>query len=111
MTLFIDLAILAALVCAVLYGFVLSQRVARLMRILEDLQPAIAAFSQAVDKSESSATGLRSAAIKLAEEVGQAKGAQSAPRRASVPARRAPDTEKSDMVRGFFDTLHARGNA
>lgn len=111
MSLVIDIAIIAALLAAVGYGFILSQRLTKLMRILRDLEPAITAFSMAVDKSESSATGLRAAAIRLAEEVGQAKGSAPASRPTqtrALPARRTAEPEKTDMVRSFFDTLHAR---
>lgn len=115
MSLIIDIAIIVALLAAVAYGCVLSHRLSRLMQILRDLEPAISAFSQAVDKSQSSATGLRAAAIQLAEEVGQAKGraapARPLPTRARPVAGTAADGDKSDMVRGFFNNLQARNGA
>lgn len=114
MSLIIDAIIILALAGAVGYGLVLSNRLARLMEILRDLEPAITAFSQAVDKSESSATGLRAAAIKLAEEVGEARGARAQPQpRRAVPriAPAAADADKSDLVRGFFTALQARDGA
>ena len=115
MSLFIDTVIILALAGSIGYGILLSNRLGRLMQILRDLEPAITAFSQAVDKSESQAHGLRAAAIRLAEEVGEARATGPAP--APAPRRPAPrmamppEAEKTDMVRGFFDALQTRSGA
>ena len=117
MSLLIDLAIVVSLMAAMSYSLVLSNRLNKLMKILRDLEPAISEFSQAVDKSQSSATGLRAAAIQLAEEVGQAKGrtqpaaAEPPSRTRALPSAPASESDKSDLVRGFFNTLQERSGS
>lgn len=118
MSLMIDGLIIIALVGAIFYGLSISRRLEKLMSILRDLEPAISAFSEAVDKSESSAAGLRSAAVRLADEVGQARTqtrtketARSRPTAANAfgrPGGARPSAEKKQMVRGFYEAMQAR---
>jgi len=120
MSFVIDLVILALLVGTLAYAWLVDRRVHKMMGALRELEPMIGTFSEAVDRSESTLTGLRAA-----RETAAAPGAREhvrqepkAPRpegafrtRRERPVRPADATKvtgKSELVRGFFDTVRQR---
>lgn len=124
MSLLIDLSILALLAGTLGYAFLVDRRVRNLVRVLRDLEPVVGEFSAAVDKSEDSVTQLRSMARNLEQAPRREPAVSSA---AASPehedgsvafrtSRQAPErpagvtavTGKSDLVRGFFDTVRNR---
>lgn len=105
----IDLLILALLAVALAWGAVLARRIARLQAALIDLAPALQAFSDAVDQSERSVGAMRAEADRMQAEAERLplQRAQAAP--ATRSSRAAND--RSALVRSFFETARARGNA
>ncbi len=55
----IDGFIIVLLAGAIGYGFMISTKVRRLMAVLEELEPMVEAFSNAVDKSETSVEAMK----------------------------------------------------
>lgn len=134
MALLIDATILLLLGGTLGYAFLVDRRVRALMAALQALEPVVGAFSEAVDRSESSVRALRGTPAKRAEEPPLTRAAtQPAPAVAVAPATapqagaagiafrsarpEAPTllppgvarvTGKSDLVRGFFDTVRSR---
>ncbi len=107
----INLLFLAVLLCVMAYGVMLSRRVGRLMKALEEMGPLVKEFSQAVDKSERSVTEMRMAAreagetvTREAEALRDAVGAApfSSIRRQQI-AGMTRLSGKSDLVKSFFD--------
>lgn len=116
----IDLVILALLVGTLGYAWLVDRRVHKLMGALRELEPMIGTFSEVVDRSENTLTGLR-AARETAAESGAGRAARQEPKapradgsfrtRRDRPARPADATKvtgKSELVRGFFDTVRQR---
>ena len=137
MSLIVDLIILGLLVGTLGYAYIVDRRVQKLMRALHDLEPLIGDFSNAVDRSESAVSRLKSFGGSLGAGLGRAPAARApepererpAPRRAAPapePSRYADDDDaafhsarrrpraaegipvKSDLVRGFFETVKSR---
>jgi len=121
MSLIVDLAILALLAGTLAYAVVVDRRVRKMMQALRDLEPMIGSFSEAVDRSESAVSVLKS----LGQSV-QAPFGRPRPPREEEPAPR-PDAAfrtvreqpersrpaagipvKSELVRGFFETVRSR---
>ncbi len=112
-----DILIIALLAGSVGYGVIISRRVQRLMASLEELEPLVREFSDAVDKSESSVNALRDnlaeglAAHEAAEQAEEAPAFSS--RRQSQ--RRLPGVQvvrgKQDLVRRFFETSRSESRA
>ncbi len=114
-----DILIILLLAGSVGYGVMISRRVQRLMASLEELEPLVREFSQAVDKSESSVNALRD---NLAEglaaqhdepvEDDDDTPAFSSRRQAQ---RRLPGVKvvrgKQDLVRRFFETSRSESRA
>ena len=113
-----DTLIILLLVASVGYGVMLSRRVQRLMASLEELEPLVQAFSDAVDKSESSVNALRdNLADSLAAQETAIAEEQEAPAfhsRRQVQ-RRLPGVQvvrgKQDLVRRFFETSRSESRA
>jgi len=111
-----DILIILLLIGSVGYGVMISRRVQRLMASLEELEPLVREFSEAVDKSESSVTALRD---NLAEGLATQEdaGDDSAPAFSSrrQPQRRLPGVQvvrnKQDLVRRFFETSRSESRA
>lgn len=113
-----DALIILLLVGSVGYGIMLSRRVQRLMASLEELEPLVQAFSDAVDKSETSVNALRD---NLAD--GLAAQEAAVPQEDESPAfhtrrqtqRRLPGVQvvrgKQDLVRRFFETSRSESRA
>ncbi|MDK3016704.1 flagellar motor switch protein [Pseudodonghicola flavimaris] len=122
-----DLLIILLLIGGIGYGIMISRRVQRLMTSLQELEPLVRAFSEAVDKSETSVAALRQnldarqAATTEAtpEEPAAAPDAEPAfasRRHATEPARpRLPGVQvvrnKQDLVRRFFETSRTESRA
>lgn len=112
MSLVIDIALLVLLVGTLAYAFIVERRVRVMMQALRELEPLVGEFSAAVDRSESTVSVLKS--------LGQSVQAPFARREAEAPtaptqqtARSAPRSStgipmKSDLVRGFFETVRSR---
>ncbi|MCR8550515.1 flagellar motor switch protein [Salipiger sp. P9] len=112
----IDVAILVLLAGTMAYAWIVDRRVRLLMQVLKDMEPMIGTFSAAVDRSESTVSALRS--------IGQPplgsprQPAPEAPReepafrttreRPSRPIGATPVPGKSELVRGFFETVRQR---
>ena len=113
-----DILIILLLAGSVGYGVMISRRVQKLMASLEELEPLVREFSEAVDKSETSVNALRD---NLAE--GLAAQEQDATDDDSTPAfssrrqsqRRLPGVQvvrdKQDLVRRFFETSRSESRA
>ncbi|MFC0281291.1 hypothetical protein [Falsigemmobacter intermedius] len=99
----IDGLILLLLFAALGYGLVLGRRIARLQAVLLELAPVLQAFSDAVDQSEQSLDALRSEADRLERAARQLPD--------EPPVRKAPQDDRSALVRSFFETARrkARG--
>lgn len=134
MALLIDATILLLLAGTLGYAFLVDRRVRALMAALRALEPVVGAFSEAVERSESSVRSLRAAAPRVqdpplrrpapaapAGEQAAPAGERAAPpasgvafrsTRAAGPAQLPPGvarvTGKADLVRGFFDTIRSR---
>ncbi|MBP0484598.1 flagellar motor switch protein [Sagittula salina] len=130
MSTLIDVAILVLLIGTLSYTFVVDRRVRRMMQALKEMQPMIGSFSDAVDRSESTVSALRSmgqaeglfsnlqrgpSATASASTSGPAEpkaaGAAEFRSRRERPARpqgATPVHGKSELVRGFFETVRKR---
>ena len=118
-----NLLILVLLAGVTGYAMVLSRRVGRLMAALEEVGPMIAAFSAAVDKSESSVAELKDATDAALRGAAQAAVAETAALQDAVApvsfhsVRRRPVagmtrlSGKSDLVKSFFERTRTRGEA
>ncbi|ANT63193.1 MULTISPECIES: flagellar motor switch protein [Roseobacteraceae] len=119
MSFLIDIAILVLLVGTLTYAWVVDRRVRVLMAALKDLEPMIGSFSAAVDKSESTVTALRSAGEQVADQRArrqrepevsrdEAPSFRTTRERPSRPNGTASVSGKSELVRGFFETVRNR---
>ena len=113
-----DILIIVLLAGSVGYGVMISRRVNRLMASLEELEPLVREFSEAVDKSESSVNALRdNLAEGLAAQDSAAEGAEEAPAFSSrrQAQSRLPGVQvvrgKQDLVRRFFETSRSEASA
>ncbi|APZ50455.1 flagellar motor switch protein [Salipiger abyssi] len=111
----IDIAILVLLVGTMAYAWVVDRRVRLLMSVLKDMEPMIGTFSAAVDRSESTVSALRSAGQPPVEETRQERAPTreepSFRTRRERPTRPVGATSvpgKSELVRGFFETVRQR---
>ncbi|MGY3439990.1 flagellar motor switch protein [Marinovum sp. KMM 9879] len=116
----IDLAVLAVLVGTLGYAWMVDRRVRRLMDALRDVEPMIGNFSEAVERSESTVSALRAARdnaqpLRRAEAEAPAQPAakpepsfRSNRDRAAAAAEATPIAGKSELIRGFFDTVRQR---
>lgn len=114
-----DILIIALLAGSIGYGVMISRRVQKLMSSLEELEPLVREFSEAVDKSETSVAALRQnlettlhpapAEPEAAEDTAPAFSS----RRHSQ--RRLPGVQvvrdKQDLVRRFFETSRSESRA
>lgn len=121
MSLIVDLAILALLVGTLAYAFVVDRRVRKMMQALRELEPMIGSFSEAVDRSESAVSVLKSLGQSVQTPFAKPRPAREeepAPRRDASfrtvrdqPERSRPAAGipvKSELVRGFFETVRQR---
>ncbi|MBE9637153.1 flagellar motor switch protein [Salipiger mangrovisoli] len=124
MSFLIDIAILVLLVGTLTYAWVVDRRVRVLMAALRELEPMIGSFSAAVDKSETAVSALRVAGEQAADarsrrhrepelSRGDAARGESASfrttrERPSRPVGTASVSGKSELVRGFFETVRNR---
>lgn len=116
MSLLIDGLILLLLAGTLAYAFLVDRRVRNLMAVLQELQPMVGAFSDAVDKSESSVNALRAAAQDMAQEAARVPAAAEAPARPAAKAARRVSppgvtrvSGKTDLVRSFFESTRGSG--
>lgn len=107
-----DLLIIAMLVGAIAYGYYVSRKVQVLMSALQQLEPLISEYSEAVDKSEASVVAMRQSLeerpmVEAIEE--EDDEPMFATRR--QPGHRIPGVQvvrdKQDLVRRFFDASRA----
>ena len=109
-SLLIDGLVLTLLAGALIYGVILSRRIARLQSALVELAPALQAFCDAVDQSERSVGEIRREADRLQEENSRSArltATRSLPGAPAKPAVSAKN-ERSDLVRRFFETARMR---
>ncbi|MGD9862219.1 MAG: flagellar motor switch protein [Pseudodonghicola sp.] len=119
-----DFLIIVLLAGSIGYGVMISRRVQKLMASLEELEPLVRAFSDAVDKSESSVAALRqnldaslaaAAPQPEAETVAETEAAPAFASRRHAPQRRLPGVQvvrdKQDLVRRFFETSRSESRA
>ncbi len=120
MSLIVDIAILGLLVGTLAYAVMVHRRVQAMMRALKELEPMIGDFSEAVDRSESAVSGLKSLAASVqapfasrsrpAREEAAQDGA--AFRTSREQHERSGNVSgipvKSELVRGFFETVRSR---
>ncbi|WP_163851568.1 flagellar motor switch protein [Pseudooceanicola aestuarii] len=127
MSLLLDLAIIVLLIGTLIYALIVERKVRTLMRTLRELEPMIGDFSAAVDRSESSVSMLKSLGQSLPGGLGgrgrtapaEGTAAGAAEGRDSGQFRSMRDTSgraakvntvpmKSELVRGFFETVRSR---
>ncbi|WP_375690009.1 flagellar motor switch protein [Pseudooceanicola sp. LIPI14-2-Ac024] len=121
MSLIVDIAILALLIGTLGYAFMVDRRVRKMMQALQDLEPLIGSFSEAVDRSESAVTVLKSLGQTVQAPFGSRRGSREEPpatrgegafRSSREPARGSRSSGgipvKSELVRGFFETVRSR---
>ncbi len=121
MTFVIDIAILVLLVGTLTYAWVVDRRVRSLMRVLRDMEPMIGNFSEAVDRSESTVSVLRSLGQQAEPKPRPQREREREPEMTRAepsfrtsrerPTRSAGATKasgKSELVRGFFETVRQR---
>ncbi|MCT4369508.1 flagellar motor switch protein [Yangia mangrovi] len=128
MSFLIDMAILVLLVGTLTYAWVVDRRVRVLMAALRELEPMIGSFSAAVDKSESAVSALRAAGQQAGEQAaesrarrhrepelsrsdaarGEAPSFRTTRERPNRPTGTASVSGKSELVRGFFETVRNR---
>jgi len=107
----IDSAIIVLLAGVTVYGYAISRKVQRLMLILNQLEPLVREFSEAVDKSEESVELLREnledVEHVLEEERPTPPAAPSFASKRAAPERTPgmhPVRDKKALVQMFFDT-------
>lgn len=134
MALLIDMIIILLLLGTLVYATLVDRRVRALMAAMQALAPVVDQFSQAVDRTEDSVKTLRAESTArntarheeeppltrktaTAPQEGDApvfRSARSMPqqgaaqRPAQLPPAIARVSGKSDLVRGFFDTIQGR---
>lgn len=126
MALLIDALILLMLAGVLGYAVMVDRRVRLLMAALREMEPMIASYSQAVDRSEQSARGLaglarelhempkRKAPVAPAAPAGTGPGPRAADKTGRAARARAQAggvtrvTGKTEMVQGFFDSVRDR---
>lgn len=126
MSLIIDVVILVLLLGTLGYAFVVDRRVQKLMRALHELEPLIGDFSAAVDRSEGTVSRLKSLSQAVQapfthkrQPAAPRPEPEAAPRRADPafstvrdqperPVKANSIPVKSDLVRGFFETVKSR---
>ena len=115
-----NIFIIILLIGGIGYGWVISQRIQRLMAVLQELEPAVRDYSDAVEKSEASVTMMREN-LDAAEDAA-APQQHDAPQEAapSFASRREKQTRlpgshivrgKQDLVRMFFDASRTESRA
>ncbi|MFD2739537.1 hypothetical protein ACFSUD_08160 [Sulfitobacter aestuarii] len=102
-----DIIIMALLIAALIYCFVLSRRMERLRAALEEVGPALEVFSEAVDLSQETVAEMRQASEELSARTGTASRGQET--KAAAREGAAPD-QKDTLVSGFYDMVN-RGMA
>ncbi|MGI3170988.1 flagellar motor switch protein [Pseudooceanicola sp. C21-150M6] len=119
MSYLIDILILLLLGGTLGYAFLVDRRVRMLMAVLREMEPMVGQFSDAVDKSESTVSMLKSMSDKVRapimtrpaekrEEVVSFRSTRH-DKPAERPAGVTRVSGKSDLVRGFFETAKTRG--
>lgn len=123
MSFVIDVALVVLLLGTLGYAWLVDRRVRRMMEALREMEPMIGSFSQAVDRSESTVSALRAAreVAPLRKRAdtrteprleGEAPASEPAFRTkrdpAPRPAEATPIAGKSELIRGFFDTVRQR---
>lgn len=125
-----DTVILVLLMGSILYGWLISRRVQRLMDVLREMEPLVESYSAAVDQSASAVTEMKSQVAKAEEQEQAALAAQTqaeepAPseaenagfvsQRAAARPRNVPGLQrvggKQELVRMFFQSTEARNGA
>ncbi|OOY04403.1 hypothetical protein BMI87_12730 [Thioclava sp. F28-4] len=121
MSMLINAVILVSLVGLMAYGVVITRRVKKLMLVLEEMEPLVAAFSAAVDKSQLSVEEMKEAVA----EAQKAPAPEPAPAQEAAPVltfnsrRAAPKapmgltrvTGKAELVKSFFEQTRVRREA
>ncbi|GGG67821.1 hypothetical protein GCM10011415_13630 [Salipiger pallidus] len=120
MSFVIDVAVLVLLVGTLGYAWVVDRRVRKLMVVLREMEPMIGSFSQAVERSESTVSALRAAreaqprartetrSETRTEAARKEPAFRSSRERPSRPPEATPLNGKSELVRGFFETVRQR---
>lgn len=103
----IDAVIILGLVTTLAWGAVLARRIARLQSALIELAPALQAFCDAVDQTERSVEQIRQETNRMEQEAERIGSLQT--RVKPVAAERPIQTDRSDLVRRFFDAARSRG--
>jgi hypothetical protein len=124
----IDIAVLVLLVGTLGYAWLVDRRVRRMMEAMREMEPMIGSFSQAVDRTESTVSALRAArevaplrkrpepprpearaeAAPETSDPGAEPAFRSKREPAPRPADATPISGKSELIRGFFDTVRQR---
>lgn len=121
MSLILDIAIIALLIGTLIYALIVDRRVRILMSALREIEPMIGNFSEAVDRSEKSVSVLRSLGQNL-NSIGTRSPSAREKDEASEPQTRFQTSRekpvrtgnvntvplKSELVRGFFETIRSR---
>lgn len=90
----LDLTIVALLGGCLIYGFLVSRKLKKFSAVLAGLDPMITEFSQAVDKSETSARMVKESLIESAKQ-------------SAAPAKSEPVPEPAKKVElGLFSSTH-----
>jgi len=119
MSLIVDIAILLLLVGTLAYAWVVDRRVRKMMQALRELEPMIGSFSDAVDRSESAVSVLKTLGQTVQAPFGGRRQPAPEPERRDAsfrtvreqPERSRPTSAipvKSELVRGFFETVKSR---
>ncbi|MCP4817732.1 MAG: flagellar motor switch protein [Shimia sp.] len=123
-----DTVIILLLIGSILYGWLISRRVQRLMGVLRELEPMVESYSAAVDKSAASVTEMKDQVTKAEEQANaqaeaplqettspQQEDAGFVSQRATARPRNVPGLQrvsgKQELVRLFFQSSHANGEA
>lgn len=111
----VNFVIVLLLVGGITYGLILSRKVRSLVAILQELEPAVRAFSVAVDKSEAAVSQLHTDLDAKVDDAAQADVASFAFSSRREPVSRVSGVrlvrDKQELVRQFFETTRSEGRA
>ena len=108
--------ILALMIGAIIYIYLVDLRVRKLLGTLKELEPMVGQFSEAVDRSETSLEKLKAVEIESVPRAGSSGGEDEDDKNAIFKSKKSLQKSqvgwvslpgKSELVRSFFET--ARG--
>lgn len=109
MALLIDAIIIAVLIASIAYNWHVAGKVRGLMIQLADLEPALQAFSKAVDRSAASVDGMLSATDEFKKIQEAAATAAEVKPRPTPAAEVDVESDNGDpVIRDFFEKIRAR---